>query len=129
MDDLPKYLQQCEACGHQPEPEKRLHYLAGCLDDHRVAMQFDIYSMQQRVAHAWPDNTYSALTFLDEIDVDDALLLEWLDACHAGRTERRSREEGVMIEVDRIIATRHVDMETGCVTVTYRLPLLSDAQP
>ncbi len=83
---LPTALQPCETCGHQPEPAKRLRYLAGCPDDHRFEMQFNILHMQDEMAHLWPDQTYSAIRLGHG---DAQTILAWLDACHAGRTPRR----------------------------------------
>jgi hypothetical protein len=120
--EMPKALQACESCGHDPERIQRLHYLAGCPDDHGVFEYFDINWLEQRFAHVWPDQTYSALT-VEHGQADDDVVLAWLDAVHSGQSARHPRDQAAEITFERMIrdVTHH---ENGDVTVTYRLPLL-----
>ena len=119
---MPKELLPCETCGHRPNEAKRYAWLAGCPDDHEVVEYFEIAWLVHRYAHVWSDNTYSAIEIDYSGGVAEPLILEWLDACHAGKTIRHQRDYGVQITFERPVVDHRTDPVTGDTTVTYRLP-------
>ena len=92
---LPAALEPCVTCGHEPDQGKRLAYLAGCLDSHRVHVIFDPNWLRYTLAHVWEDDghTYSA-TRIDHSDMSDDLAMAWLDDVHNNKTPRHERETG-----------------------------------
>lgn len=122
--EMPKDLQACESCGHVPEEAKRYAWLAGCPKGHVFHLWFDINWLAYQMVHEWMgDQTYSALKIGDH-RIDEATILEWLDAVHAGKIQRRPKVWGEMAQFDDLIREQNVNPINGDITVTYRLPLL-----
>lgn len=101
-------IEECPTCGSVKNESKRLAYLAACPDGHQVHRWFDINYLSEGIAHVWDDHTYSAARMQDfprrSPEQRQALWLDWLDQCHAGRVARRPLITGEMVTFDPLLA-------------------------
>ena len=94
-------LEPCPTCGREPDREKRLAFLAGCLAEHRVYLSFALDRMAVQLGHVWRDDrVYAAVEKRWAEALSDDEILAWLERCHTGQVERRPIIEGALADFD-----------------------------